>query len=95
KGIEQTNTFERIKELNNLGYLDREFAEELIESFTFLLTLRLNTQLQSIELGREPDNYINPSSLSKFERDLLRDIFKLVDKLKKLTTHHFRLNMVS
>eukprot|EP01022_Parablepharisma_sp_SALTPOND_P032584 TRINITY_DN8559_c0_g3_i1.p3 TRINITY_DN8559_c0_g3~~TRINITY_DN8559_c0_g3_i1.p3 ORF type:complete len:608 (+),score=71.56 TRINITY_DN8559_c0_g3_i1:1596-3419(+) len=95
KGVEKTNTFERIKELNNIGQLDREFAEELIESFTFLLTLRLNTQLQNIELGREPDNYINPLSLSKFERDLLRDIFKLVDRLKKLTTHHFKLNMVS
>lgn len=95
KGIEKTNTFERIKELNNLGYFDRKMAEELIEAFTFLLTLRLKIQLQKIELQQKTDNFINPQALSKFERDLLRDVFKLVDKLKKQIAYHFKLSMVS
>lgn len=95
KGIKETNTFDRIKALNNKGYFDREFASELIEAFTFLLTLRLNLQLQKIEQKKVPDNFLNPMKLSKFERDLLRDVLKLVNKLKKQITYHFKLNMVS
>lgn len=95
KGIDETNTLDRIKALNNDGYFDREFASELIEAFTFLLTLRLKLQLQKIEQKKAPDNFLNPMELSKFERDLLRDVLKLVDKLKKQITYHFKLNMVS
>lgn len=91
---ETTNTIERIKELNGRGIFDKEFSKELMESFTFLLTLRLNRQLANQELGRPIDNYINPKQLSKLERDVLRDVFKIVDQFKKLVAHHFKLNMV-
>jgi len=94
KHFESTNTIERIKELNNIGLIDRAFSTELIEAFTFLLTLRLQNQLKKVELKQDVDNYINPSDLSKFERDLLRDVFKIVDKFKKYITYHFKLNMV-
>lgn len=95
KGIHATNTIERIKQLSNIGYFDRSMAEELIEAFTFLLTLRLKIQLQQVEQKQALDNFINPQALSKFERDLLRDVFKLVDKLKKQIAYHFKLSMVS
>jgi len=95
KNIEQTNSFERIKALTNIGYFDKEYASELIEAFTFLLTLRLKLQLQKIEQKKEIANFVDPSELSKFERDLLRDVLKMVDKLKKQISYHFKLNMVS
>ncbi len=95
KKCKSTNTIERIKELNNMGILERIFSTELIEAFTFLLTLRLQHQLNMISLKHDADNYINPSEISKFERDLLRDVFKIVDRFKKYVTYHFKLNMVS
>jgi len=39
KAINKTNTVDRIKELNNQGVIDEELTWELIESFTFLLSL--------------------------------------------------------
>lgn len=93
--IYETNTIERIKDLNDLGILDREFASELIEAFTYLLSLRLKTRLDKIDKGLPPDNYINPNTLGKLERDLLKDSFKIVDKFKKFLTYHYKLNLLS
>jgi len=95
KRLEETNTVERLKELNNLEILDREFTNELIESFNFLLTLRLKFRLEKIDKREVLDNYINPSKLTVLEKDLLKDSFKIVNKFKKFITYHCKLNMVS
>jgi CBS domain-containing protein len=92
KSINKTNTVDRIKDLNDLGVIDREFAGELIEGFTFLLSLRLKSGLEKIDSVQEPDNYINPSKLNILEKDLLKDSFKIVDKFKKFISHHFDLD---
>ncbi|MBD3824857.1 MAG: cyclic nucleotide-binding protein, partial [Epsilonproteobacteria bacterium] len=91
-GIMQTNTIERIKELNNHGVIDKNFAKELIESFDTLSTIRLKAMLESKDLSEV--NYINPNSLEKIQRDLLKDSFKIVNKFKKFMSFHFHLEMV-
>ncbi|MEN4052179.1 MULTISPECIES: putative nucleotidyltransferase substrate binding domain-containing protein [Sulfurimonas] len=90
--IDETNTVERIKALNNKGIIDKNFAEELIESFDTISSIRLITLLEAKEL--EEENYINPKNLSKNQRDLLKDSFKVVNKFKKFMNFHFHLNMV-
>ena len=95
KKITAVSTFERIKELNNIGMIDRAFAEEIIEAYNFLLEIRLRERLYKINIGQKPDNYINPSRLSKLERDLLRDVLKITDKLKKFIFNHFKLGYLS
>lgn len=91
--ITQTNTTERIKELNNLGIFDRAFANELIEAYDTLLSIRLRFIL-SQKQGNDVQNYVNPKLLSKAERDLLKDAFKIVNTFKKFLTYHFHLGMV-
>ena len=91
KGIRETNTVDRIKAINNMGLINKEFASELIESFNFLLTLRVNAQLEKLKSGKAVDNYLNPNSLTKLDRDLLRDVFKVVNEFKKFLSHHFKL----
>ncbi len=92
--ITKTTTVERIKELNEKDVLDKAFASELIESFNFLLTLRLKFRLEKIDASLPLDNYINPNKLNTLEKDLLRDSFKIVDKFKKFLTYHYKLNML-
>jgi len=91
--IETTNTTERIKELNNLGLFDKRFASELIEAYDTLLSVRLHFILAQKQGSRE-QNYVNPKLLSKAERDLLKDAFKIVNTFKKFLTYHFHLGMV-
>ncbi len=40
------------------------------------------------------DNYINPNSLTTMEKDLLKDSFKVINKLKKKLDFHFKLSYV-
>lgn len=89
--IETTNTIMRIKELNNAGLFDKQFASELIEAFDTLLSLRLRSMLQHQPAA---GNYVNPKKLSKIERDLLKDSFKVVNTFKKFLTYHYHLGMV-
>lgn len=91
--ITETNTIERIKELNNKNIIDKEFATELIESFDTLSSIRLKAMLESKELSEI--NYINPQNLEKNQRDLLKDSFKIINKFKKFMSFHFHLGMVS
>jgi len=90
-----TSTFERLKELHKLGVIDEEFQYELIESFNFLLTLRLKFRLEKIDKHEALDNYINPSHLTILEKDLLKDSLKIVNKFKKFLNYHFKINMIS
>lgn len=91
--ITETNTIERIKQLNNKGVLDKEFATELMESFDSLSSIRLKAMLESKDIGES--NYINPKKLEKIQRDLLKDSFKIINKFKKFISFHFHLEMVS
>ena len=91
--VNATNTIERIKELNNLGVLDKNFATELIDSFDTLNTVRLQAMLSAKNI--EDSNYIDPQNLEKFQRDLLKDSFKIINKFKKFMSFHFHLEMVS
>jgi len=91
--ITETNTIERIKELNNRAIIDKNFATELIESFDTLSSIRLKAMLESKNL--EDSNYINPKMLEKNQRDLLKDSFKIINKFKKFMVFHFHLEMVS
>jgi len=93
--ISETSTFERLKELHNLGVIDEEFKNELTETFNYLLALRLKFRLEKIDAHEKLDNYINPSKLSILEKDLLKDSLKIVNKFKKFINNHFKLSMIS
>ncbi len=95
KYLNETSTFDRLQELYHIGVLDEEFKNEIVETFNFLLTLRLKFRLEKIDNHLNLDNYINPSKLSTLEKDLLKDCFKIVNKFKKFITYHFKLNMIS
>ncbi len=90
----RVNTIKRIKELEEKGEFDKEFASELIEAFKFLLTIKLKSNLEKMHNNETIDNYINPNNLNTMEKDLLKDSFKIVNRLKKKLEHHYKLNYV-
>jgi CBS domain-containing protein len=88
-----TNTVERIRQIADMGLMDQAFATDLIEAFGFLLGLRLEARLHKLRLEQPLDNFLRPNDLNKFERDLLKDSFVIINKFKELVRHHFRLKM--
>lgn len=85
------NTQQRIAELVVLGRLEEGFAADLKEALAFLQQLKLNSGLEEMRQGRQPDNLVRPHKLSTLERDLLKDSLLVVKKFKALLRHHFKL----
>lgn len=93
--ITQTNTIERIKAITEKGIFDKTFATDLIEALGFMISLRLQFELEKVKYEEPYDNYIKPSQLNKLERDLLKDSFKIVNDLKKIVIYHFKLDRIT
>ena len=89
-----TNTTKRIMKLNEKGVIENELATELIMAFNFLTNINLKSNLEKLDKNEPIDNYINPSNLNTMEKDLLKESFKIVNKLKKKLEFHFKLNYV-
>lgn len=94
-GIHKTNTTERIKALNDIGYMSKEDARDLLETLEAINTLRLHAQIEKLEQGKSIDNYISLTTLGKLERDMLKEALKTIEQFKKRVSYHFHLNMVS
>jgi CBS domain-containing protein len=94
-GIRVTNTTLRIKELNNLGFLNKADASDLLEALEVISNLRLDAQLKELAHGVKIDNYITINALGKLERDLLKEAIKTVNRFKKVVGYHFHLSIVS
>ena len=92
--ILNTNTTKRINKLVELGMIEDELGKELIMAFNFLTTLKLKSNLDKLDKNETMDNYINPNSLTTMEKDLLKDSFKVINKLKKRLDFHFKLSYV-
>ncbi len=89
KGMHETGTAARIGRLAEIGVFEDQFARELTEALRYLMTLRLDAQIA--EAG--PTSLVKPRELSTMERDLLRDAFHIVKRLREMLRRHFNLAM--
>ena len=77
------NTGERLKALKELGIFSDSQFQELMQSYYYLMSLRLKNQAQNIiRDGKEPDNYIQLDSLTKIEQVTLKEIFKTIENFQ-------------
>lgn len=93
--IRETTTIKRIKILEQQKVLTSNMANELIEAFDVLCTLRLKSQLSKLQDNKKINNEIDTHSLGKIERDLLKDSFKIVIDFKKFIAYVFQTDKIS
>lgn len=78
--IFKANTGERLKALKEKGVFSETAYHELNQSYYYLMAMRLRKQAsQIIHDKAEPDNYIDPTSLTKIEQVTLKEIFKTIE----------------
>ncbi|XOB62916.1 DUF294 nucleotidyltransferase-like domain-containing protein [Campylobacterota bacterium DY0563] len=92
--IRETTTVRRIKILEQKKVLEKQMANELLEAFEVLNTLRLKAHLHKLQDGKKMNNEIDTHTLGKIERDLLKDSFKIVIHFKKFITYIFRIEKI-
>jgi CBS domain-containing protein len=84
EGIKETNTFNRIEALAQTGSLPPDMADELLFTYQVLLTLRIRNHIRLFKEGKQIHNHVNPSSLAKRERQILKDCFASIYRLQEL-----------
>jgi len=92
--IRETTTVKRIKILEQKQVIEKEKADELLEAFDIVNTLRLKSQLDKILENKEINNEIDTHTLGKIERDLLKDSFKIVNDFKKFINYSFQIDKI-
>jgi len=89
------NTGERLKALKNKGIFTEGAYLELIQSYYYLMGMRLRKQAaQIIHDKAAPDNYIDPDTLTKIERVTLREIFKTIEGFQTKIRMEFTGNLL-
>jgi CBS domain-containing protein len=78
--IEDTNTMERLHQLNIKDVLSWKAYNEIEQAYSFLMQLRFVRQIFAVvDEKTQPDNYINPKKLSGIEQKMLKEIFKKIE----------------
>jgi PAS domain S-box-containing protein len=90
-GVAATNTLERLRLLRGLDVLTQTGYDELAQSYSELMRLRLKHQAALLAEGLPPDNHIYPKRLTELERTMLKRIFAHIAALQaRLTTDFAR-----
>lgn len=92
---QRNNYHKKNKKFYNKKVLDTNMANELLEAFDVLNTIRLKAQLHKLQDEKPINNIIDTHTLGKIERDLLKDSFSIVSHFKKFITYTFKIDKIS
>ncbi len=81
------NTRARLEEAREKGQLSKSGASDLLDAYDLIAETRLLHQARRVKAGAAPDNFLNPSDLSDFERSHLRDAFVVVKTMQSAIGH--------
>lgn len=91
----EPNTGERLKALKDKEVFTEKEVTELLQSYYYLMGLRLKTQSQQILQNHlPPDNYIIPQQLSKIDQLTLKEIFKTIENFQLRIRMQFTGNLL-
>lgn len=93
-GVLDGSTHDKVQVLLEREVLNSKQVEDLEAAFNLLTFFRLRGQVASSVAGRDPDNYISPSSLNRVERGRLKISLDVVESFQGTLTSHFQLNML-
>ncbi len=88
-GVPETNTLERLQLLAERGHISGELMTSASQAFEFQMNIRLLHQQELYEEALEPDNFVDPESLSEMDRRMLRDSFGVINDLRAVIKDAF------
>lgn len=90
KGIPETSTIERIQALRDKHTIIKEYADELIHAFEFIMLLRIRHQFEQLKEGKDINNFINPNMLSNLEKRIAKETFQLISRIQDLIIERYK-----
>jgi CBS domain-containing protein len=93
-GLVETNTIARLRAAGGAGLLPAEEATAAAEAYGHLLHLRLEHQLEALEMGAVPDNRVTPARLSRHDVTLLRESLRTVGVVQAHLRDRYRTDLL-
>ncbi len=93
-GLPETNTVDRLLGARAHGLFTAEETRDVQDAWEVVSRLRLARQLACVAAGQPPDNFVNPTTLGKGERLLLKEAFKALDRLQRHLEERFQTALV-
>lgn len=94
-GILGGGTWEKIEALARKKLISGDLLAEVDESFTFLVRLRLETQLRELAAGQKPSGYLDPLQLGARETKKLKDALRSVSSFLGVLRERYKLDFIS
>jgi CBS domain-containing protein len=82
-GVTSASTTERLRAAGAEGPLSAANSHTLQDAFELVSGLRLQHQVEQLRAGKEPDDYVDPATLSALTRSHLREAFRAVASIQK------------
>ena len=95
KGVAAVNTQERFTQLADSSGMNAGDAADLRDALDFISSIRLHHQAEQICMGKEPDNFVSPDSLSGFDKRHLKDAFRIVSQMQKALSQRYQTHFIS
>ena len=93
-GTRRRPTRERIEFAMEAGVVSDDVGQGLIETYRFLLQLRLKEQLDRVRAGEEPTNSIRLARLSSLEQRHLKDAFQAIREMQASLARRYRTDSI-
>ncbi len=77
-GIRSVNTQDRLRELSDVGGISRSGANDLIEAYKFINSVRIKHQRRQIKSNQSADNFVLTQEISSLDKKHLKDAFGIV-----------------
>lgn len=87
--IDHTHTLDRLDTLTEQAVVQATTSDEITATYDFLMRLRLQRQLASIQMGQTASNTIDLRHLRHTEEALLRQAFAQIGAIHKKITYDF------
>ncbi|WP_109474017.1 DUF294 nucleotidyltransferase-like domain-containing protein [Ornithinimicrobium cavernae] len=94
-GLDEVNSQARIVAATRAGSLSEGLGADLQDAHEFVSYLRLRHQGRRVRAGHAPDNFVDPSTLTDFERRHLRDAFRVLRTAQQALTQRLPLEHLS
>ncbi|MGE6292613.1 DUF294 nucleotidyltransferase-like domain-containing protein [Aeromonas media] len=88
-GSSASETAVRLADAVAGGIISEGSRKELLEAFEFLNQVRFRHQSQALRRGETPSNGIAPTGLSQFERNHLKDAFRIIARTQEAAGQRF------
>lgn len=89
-GARARPTRERLEAAIEAGVVSRDLGQTLIETYRFLLQLRLRRQLEVLAGGGQPDNDVDLAAMSSMQRRHLKEAFGVIREMQGALARRYR-----